>query len=89
VDRWYLSARWDKWGIPSLQGLHHVAQNSTTYTLPFSKVLTGCPLIHLAMVIGGAISQISSFFISGWVCPCREIVDKHAIMLIANACFRK
>ena len=37
-----------------LQGPHQVAQNSTTYTFPFSRVSTGVPLTHFATAMGGA-----------------------------------
>ena len=40
-------------------GPHQVAQNSTTYTLPFSNLATGLPFTHFAGVMLGAISPTS------------------------------
>src|SRR6188474_2784971 len=42
----------------TLHGPHHVAQNSTTYTLPLSNLATLSPLIQCSMSMGGAASPI-------------------------------
>src|SRR6185369_16857465 len=41
-------------GIMSTHGPHHVAQNSTTYTLPGSNDVTSRPASHFVTFIGGA-----------------------------------
>ena len=40
--------------MDSTQGPHQVAQNSTRYALPGSKLVTGSPCIHLPLVNLGA-----------------------------------
>src|SRR5262245_41136727 len=40
--------------MAAMQGPHHVAQNSTTYTLPDSNDLTGEPATHVETTRGGA-----------------------------------
>jgi hypothetical protein len=42
----YLPANLESRGIAALQGVHQVAQNSTTYTVPFSNWPTGLPFNH-------------------------------------------
>src|SRR5262245_56563751 len=49
-------------GMLARHGPHQVAQNSTTVTLPFSKLVTGVPLIHFSTVIGGAGSPTRSAY---------------------------
>src|SRR5262245_1415321 len=57
-----------RWGMFSLQGPHQVAQNSTTYSLPFSNCGTGVPLSHFADWRTGAGSPMFRYLgESGWV----------------------
>src|SRR4051794_18757940 len=52
--------------MAAMHGPHHVAQNSTTYTLPGSNLATGAPATHLVTANGGAASPTdrSAFFSS-------------------------
>src|SRR5205085_12699011 len=43
-------------GIITTHGPHQVAQNSTTYTFPFSNALTSVPANHLVAFSGGGAS---------------------------------
>src|SRR6266516_7367595 len=45
-------------GILTRQGPHQVAQNSTTYRFPFSRLRTGVPFTNSFTVIAGAGSPI-------------------------------
>ena len=52
-----------------MHGPHHVAQNSTTYTLPGTNFVTGLNLpfpllIQCSMLIGGALEPIVSSTVS-------------------------
>src|SRR5678816_2197216 len=52
----------ERCGIEATHGPHQVAQNSTTYTLPFSNPVTSSPLTHFSIDSGGALSPTLSFF---------------------------
>src|SRR5690349_1341571 len=50
----------DRCGMLATHGPHHVAQNSTTYVFPFSKLATGAPFTHFSIESAGAFAPATS-----------------------------